>query len=204
MGSRRGRLATITMKTYIYYLIFFTGILLKCAATEGIGTNAWGPINSNLQMSISVKGGTNEIKTNQPLILLVRIRNLSTNENYYYERYGDGLVDSVTNFVVTSPSGKDILPLYLSISRHPARFETVLAGKTLEYDFVLTFEYKFDELGVYKIIANKTLTLPGSNESVTVTAAPLFITVLPGKWQAPPSDKLPGPFGGMQFGNSNN
>jgi len=116
-------------------------------------TNAWGPVTNNAQIAISVvapgshfvgafpvDGGTNfhpvppvvegeksELKVGQPFSLLVRLRNVSTNETFYIS-----CSDPIPNeehglaCVVISPSGKDVSPRMATNSDAP-----ILGGRSV-------------------------------------------------------------------------
>ena len=67
------------MKKQLCYSIFAALTVWQAFAGDS-QTDEWGAVTNNFPMSISLKGDKNEITTNQPCILLIRYRNVSTNE----------------------------------------------------------------------------------------------------------------------------
>ena len=72
--------------------------------------NQWGPLTYNTQISIGLDSNTNKFRTNEIINLLVRIKNVSTNDGF-------GMIVGLpitftegASFLVTSPSGKDLTP----------------------------------------------------------------------------------------------
>jgi hypothetical protein len=113
------------------------------------GTNAY-------QVPPLVEGERSEVKVGQPFSLLVRIRNLSTNETFSFD-YGAEWPDAELSLacIVVSPSGKDVSPIvhdppgaYYSLRSAIAR-----PSQTTEFEFPLSDFCKLEELGTYKITA---------------------------------------------------
>jgi hypothetical protein len=148
---------------------------------EDIKTNAWGRINNHVQMLITLKNGENEIKTNQPIILLVRIRTDSTNEIFSSQL--DALVntDQLLGLlcIVISPSGKDISPQKKSNSAGSGRLVIVRKDQIAHFEFNLGSLCKFEEIGTYKIVAKKELNRNSDNKTFTAESNPLYVSVMP-------------------------
>jgi hypothetical protein len=75
------------VKNYCYSCIVY--LIASCLAfADDTNVYEWGPKAGNFQLSIRLKGGGKEIKTNQPLDLMIRFRNLSTNESLSFMLWG--------------------------------------------------------------------------------------------------------------------
>lgn len=175
-------------------------------------TNMWGPVTNSVQMAISVippgghfvrgftvDGGTNivpvpsgtnrwqgEVKPSEPFSLLVRIRNLSTNETFSFF-YGGAYPDEHAGLSceVISPSGKDVsprMPPGPSIITGHAEFPTARPNQIAEFEFPLWRLCKLEETGTYKITASKRTYVPHKDQKAFVlTSNTLSITVVPDK-----------------------
>jgi hypothetical protein len=148
-----------------------------CAAYASQTDDAWGPTTNGLRMSISLNG--KEIKTNAPCNLLVRYRNVSTNELFLIYEVGGTVDDHTYSFVVTSPSGADISPDLSKVqSGDSGQAHIIGPGKTLILRFNLSSFCTFDTVGTYHVIARKgEIWSRQKHDSFTVVSNPLAINV---------------------------
>jgi hypothetical protein len=144
-------------------------------------THEWGAVTNNFQMSINLKGDKNEITTNQPCILLIRYRNVSTNEMFRVFEANGTVYDPSYSFVVISPSGKDISPDMKKVrSGDSWANHEVGPNQTVEIEFNLTYLCKLNEVGTYKIIAKKgQMWSVARDKEFTVVSNPLNVLVIP-------------------------
>jgi hypothetical protein len=158
------------MKKHLFFILAFTIMTSWQALAE-----EWGTVTNNLQMSISLTSGENEIITNQPVVLLVRYKNISTNETITI--YNDAAIsrDATYSFVVTSPSGKDLSPNLPKSINGSGGIYPLSPNQTQEFKVNLSQLCKFDELGIYRIIANKTIWSSKERKWFTVTSNQLSI-----------------------------
>jgi hypothetical protein len=70
---------------------------------------------------------------------------------------------------------------------------TVPLNETREFEFNLSHLCKFDELGTYRIVAEKML-MSGSHE--VVVSNPFYLTVVAGQWKDTATNSFRG-FGGQ-------
>jgi len=140
------------MKNYLYFISVFAGLATGQALAETSGIENWGAATNYLQMSISLKGGERQIKTNQAIVLSIQLRNLSTNETFHFYQYGEVERSQALSFCVIPPSGKTINPKTPWSSRGQGSFVDVGPGEVKGIEFNLSKICKFDELGTYKIV----------------------------------------------------
>lgn len=152
----------------------------------------WGAVAYNVQTSISLKNGPAIIKTNQPFSLLVRIRNVSTNQMFHFYLPTEPEYYDSETWVVISPSGKDVSPIPRLSLRQSGAMHPMNPNEMFEFEFKLSFLCKFSEIGTYNIISK--INLSGSpHERNWVVSNPLYLTVVPGEWK-PETTNAP-PFG---------
>jgi DNA-binding beta-propeller fold protein YncE len=148
---------------------------------DDLKTNDWGAVTNNAQMSISLTGGGNEIKTNEPVRLLIRFRNISTNETIAIFRPNAIETDPTFSFIVVSPSGKDVSPSSPKIFVGSGGVLPIDPNQTVELEFNLSDLCKFDEVGTYKIIAKKGVGSRDGKKLFVVVSNPLYATIVPDK-----------------------
>lgn len=149
-----------------------------------VPTNEWGAVIYSTQISIGINSNEKEFKTNQVVRLLVRINNLSTNEGrgIYLERtftFTRGL-----SFVVISPSGKDISPVFHETDRASGEYIWVPPGKIDGFSFALGEICKTDEIGIYKIILTMRQYTPDREKYFEIVSKPLEVKIVPGEWKS--------------------
>jgi hypothetical protein len=166
------------MKKYLYSFAMFTVLTVCQAFADHLKTNEWGAVTNNFQMSINFKGEKNEIKTNQPLCLLIYYKNVSTNQTFRVYRANAIECDPGYSFVVISPSGKDISSNTEKIApSESGGFVSMVPSQIIECEFNLSRLYKFDEIGTYNIIVKKAIWSPKSQKVFTVISNPLNVVV---------------------------
>ena len=147
------------------------------ALADNATTDKWGAVTNDMQMSISLKSGEKEIKTNQPVELAIRLRNLSTNATFWISLFDADQKLGGLSFVVTSPSGKDASVATKSSSGRVVR---VAPSRTRQFEFDLSCLYKFNEVGNYQITA-KFGELMGVKKKFEVISNPLSLGVVSGR-----------------------
>ena len=178
------------MKTYVSILLLCLVPYFACLAGD-TNNYEWGPVAGNFQMSIRLKDGGTTIKTNQPIDLIIRIRNLSTNESLGFTMCNNQeLSPSNSSVKVLSPSGKDIY-----VWRSPLAKDGSFSGtfQNIRVPPQGAYEYQdraggFSEAvtnGVYKVVATRKVL-----HGLTVTSNPLLLKVVPGKWKESDSNTL--------------
>ena len=160
----------------ILSLIFILGaIMVRQAFAAEVKTNEWGVVACNAQMSIELKNPTKEIKTNQPVDLVIYIKGISTNETSYFV-----ICSYPTDFswIVTSPSGKK---LFFKESQPMDSFATMMVplhpNQTRKSEFKLSSVCNFNEIGTYKVIGKKEILSSGGLKKCEVMSYPLKIIV---------------------------
>jgi len=189
------------MKKHCLSFSIFAAICTLVAHGADKMTNEWGAVSCNAQMSIRMKGASTDIRINQPFSLTIRLRNLSTNETFYFHcpsgtridahfSYVTGLptgeavrVQSGLTFAISSPSGKDIAPVGILDPRDLGRIDNVSPGQLWESDFNVGSLCKFNEIGTYKITASQDVGNV-TQETCIVVSNPLYVVVSPGEWKS--------------------
>jgi hypothetical protein len=169
---------TTTMKKYLYYFSIFTVLNLWQVFADDIETKEWGAVTNDSQMSIRLKDEKREIKIDQSLVLSIRIRNLATNDAFFFYEATEENTNLTTgiSYNVISPSGKEILPTVKAYGGSSGGFITVHPNQIKEFEFNLSQIYKLDEVGGYKIIAKKTVW-HDQNKQYEVISNPLNVIV---------------------------
>jgi len=165
------------MKTHIY-LSFLLLLGLQARGDDGT-IQKWGVITNGIQMSIALDGRDRDINTNEQFQLLVQIKNLGASNAWsYVENVANSESGSGLHCDVVSPSGKDISP-NIEFRGEGGGFINLLSGTTNSFKFDLSSICKFNEIGLYKITAQKAISQ--GEKSWTVTSNPLFVKVIRAK-----------------------
>ena len=144
------------MKINLYVSILLAMTVHLALASDV--TNEWGAIAYNAQMSIQLEDTTKEIKTNQPVNLIIQIKAISTNEMCYFV-----ICSRPTDFswIITSPSGKNFS---FKESQPMTTFATMMVRldqiPDWKEEFNLGSIYSFNEIGTYKVTAKKVIITP--------------------------------------------
>lgn len=149
--------------------------------TGGTGGNDWGQATNHVQISLALKGGQREIKTTEPVTLLVGFRNLSTNQTVGVFRAGAVEYDDTYSWVVISPSGKDISPDFRRIpTSDNGHTLYILPGHTNQVELNFRNLCTLDEVGAYRIVVKKQIWL-GVNKRWLAVSAPLSVSIAKGR-----------------------
>lgn len=164
------------MRIFLVCLLTIASSLITRVYADQTG-DVWGPVTNNLQMAISLSGG--EIETNQPCILSIRYRNISTNETFWIYEVNGTVYDSTYSFKVISPSGVDISPDMSKVhSSDSGEIHWLGPRQTVTIKFNLSAFCRFDETGIYKIVAKrKSIWATKERQDVTAVSNPLEISV---------------------------
>ncbi|HEY3762223.1 MAG TPA: hypothetical protein VGN23_10805 [Verrucomicrobiae bacterium] len=161
---------------------FYTTILLAFICqlfAYALYGDDWGMANNRVQMSIHTENGQSaEFETNQPVLISVCFKNISTNETFRLYRANAIEFDPGYSWQVISPSGKDISPNMEKI--HPSEsggFIPLLPNGTNELKFNMSHLCDFTEIGTYKITGKKGIYSPAMKKAVFVVSKPLFVVV---------------------------
>jgi hypothetical protein len=171
----------------LYLLSFLMACTLAAhsASTIVISSEAWGAVTNNVQMSVTVEGGSRNIKTNQPVSLRILIRNVGTNETFYVDVPAAIEMDPRFSFKIISPTGRNVSPKAPKIYAGSGATLTLGPGQTNELRFNLSKLFKFEEVGTYTITATKEVWTLEESRNFKVVSAPLSVSVAPGKWDGP-------------------
>jgi len=176
----------------VFSLLFFLVIVADVHAAD------WGPATNNAQISIQLSESNNYIESNQPVILKVKFRNLSSNKSFSVIVPLDTESDPDFSFLINTPSGTKIS--LIKDGKEPylgsAGYINVGPSQTKELEFNLSRLCKFNELGAYEIIARRwIITGVSSNEpplgsnsnslkifsGCLLISNPLKVTIIPAK-----------------------
>lgn len=150
----------------------------QCLAADA-DTNAWGAVTNHIQMSISLKDGSQTLKTNQPVELTVRYRNVSTNETVLFYDPRSVVADVTYSFQIISPSGTDISPVRPTSSTAGSTFYHPIApGGSFEADINLSSFCKFDQVGAYKVVVKKVIFPQNVGDWFTVVSNELDVDIM--------------------------
>jgi hypothetical protein len=164
------------MKSDLLCVLIFASSFIGSAYASQTDDD-WGPTTNDLQMSISLN--CSEIKTDQPCVLSIRYRNVSTNEMFRIYEVNGTVYDPTYSFTVTSPSGEDISPDTADIHESGSGQDHHLyPGQILNISFDLSLVCKFDKAGTYQVIAKRNeIWSIQKHRPFTVVSNPLRITV---------------------------
>jgi hypothetical protein len=149
----------------------------------------WGPVISNLQMSIHLKDGGTEIKTNQPVEMVMRIRNLSTNQTFTFTWWvGTDIIPRSQFEPVISRSEVDPPGSFSEDGSYnrPVIMASVSPGSIYECKVNGGVITNCKTNSVYTVVARR---ITGTN--LVVISNPIYVKVLPGEWKDPVLDLFP-------------
>lgn len=165
---------------FMKHFPFYLSLLATCFGAAGnLKADDWGELTNNFKMSIRLETIKAEIQTNQPCVLLIRYKNVSTNETFWVYENGTEY-DPAYSFTVISPSGKDISP---DMNRFKPCDATAVRhvgpNQILQIKFNLSLLCKFNEEGNYKVIAKyKEAFAFEKRKTFTVVSNPLSVLVV--------------------------
>lgn len=164
-------------------LFIFMMTLLPKARGSDIITNEWGMVSNGVQLSIALEGGNREVQKNEEVKLLVQMIGLQATNTWTSFALASNTQPGIgLHCVILSPSGKTISPNVKSKGGSLFTFD-LSSGNIEKITFDLSRIFKFDEVGTYKITAQKTV-FQGSEVSAkswTVVSNPLLVKVVPAK-----------------------
>jgi hypothetical protein len=154
------------MTKHFFYLMLVVSVVVQAFGSDSPAGD-WGTVTNNLQMCIKLGGDMNEAKVGQPLDLIIRIRNLSTNETYFWIEPHTEVQDALYKIIVTAPSGKNVSPTmpYVPMAGSGAT-RSAEPGGTNVCDLNLENLFRFEEAGTYKISAQREIMGPIGNSGV--------------------------------------
>jgi hypothetical protein len=202
------------MKNAFYLISLVAGLAFNGVAAE-TGATEWGPVTNNVQMSISLLQGRGSTTTNghgpllfpgkeengrksstetsgESVVLLVKLRNLSTNQTFAFYQAGELERSSAPGFDVTLPSGKPVTIRPTEPMHSSGGFIRVRPGQTLDLHFDLTRFCKFNDVGTYTIVAKWALEQWGGGERAEPTSNSLTLLVSDRPWKIEETRKKPG------------
>lgn len=164
--------------------LFFSQLDLWVMAGDAT-TNHWGTVTNQVQLSIAVKNA-GPIVTNQPVTLLVQVRNLSTHRQFALFR---GLAEhtnpvSGVGLTVISPAGKVVRPPpNRNREGGSGQMLSLEPKQTVEFSFGLSNIFRFEEVGTYEITARKVVCTasPFGKDPFEVVSGSLSFSVVSGK-----------------------
>jgi hypothetical protein len=175
------------MRKIIQIVLIIGAMSIWRAFADDMQTNDWGVTNCGARMLIALKEINKEIKTNQPVNLVMCITNISDSVLYLL----DISIAADFSFVITSPSNQDVSPKISSgdiyVSRTVQRY--IAPNGSINYSFDLRSVCNFNEIGTYEVVAKRKLL--GDCELVS---NPLDIKVVPGVWKATTTNTPPAGF----------
>lgn len=163
------------MKTIFCYLSFW--LALSTSVLGAGDSEQWGIATNGVQMSISLAGGAKDIKTNEPVKIMIRYRNVSTNEVVFVSKANAIEFDQGYSWAVVSPSGKDISPDMFSPASVSMGWVTLNPQASTEIAFNLSLKCSFNENGTYNIVATKGIYSVTSQKAFKVISNPLSVVV---------------------------
>jgi hypothetical protein len=171
------------MKSHSYYTSILVAFSLARALSAPAGTNDWGAVTNGAQMSISLKEGENGIKIHQPVVVKIRLRNLSVDETFHFNLAKENGQSWPFRFQVISPSGEQSANASEAYGR--GRFVDVSPKQTKEFEFDLSRTCKFDQAGTYQVIAKLTVDYNWAVKAEALKGAevvsnPVYVSVLSG------------------------
>jgi hypothetical protein len=165
------------MKATIHIILIIGIMSVWKVFADDTNTNNLGITNCGAQMSITLDKPNENIKTNQPVNLVICITNVSDGILYIVDR--NEAIDF--SFIVISPSSKDISPIAPPDNGLNLRniLRSIEPHGNMNYTFNLRSLCNLNEIGTYKVIARRR-TL-GNCEIVSNT---LFVSVVQGEWKS--------------------
>jgi hypothetical protein len=168
------------MKREIFILAMWA--CCKAFASDPAGTE-WGAVTNNARVGLVLKAESLTLRTNQPFTLTIRVQNLSSNQTLSIYRAGLVELDPLNTFQVLEPSGKDISPVPPKVYGGSGVLVQIPPGETTGYDFELRKLCKFNEVGVYKVVARREIWGQKDGSGFVAQSANLNLTFVPGRWE---------------------
>ena len=164
------------------YFITIVILLQTQAFADDAKSYKWGDITNNIQMSINLASNVGVIKTNEPVILFIRLRNLSTNDTFLIYEVNGVVRNRAYSFDVISSLGKNICPNMDKINEaESGDFTSIAPNQTGEFEYNLSQICKFNEIGNYKITAQRKMICPDQKTRFKVMSNTINVTIVSGK-----------------------
>jgi len=170
-----------------YFLLFFIVVVMQTFASDS-STNDWGAVTNNLQMSVMLGDNKAEIRAGQSLGLIVRIKNVSTNETFHLIEIGQLIDDMNYSFTIVFPSGKSVSPERPKAQIGSDVGSNIGSSEIYEREFDLNKLCRLDEIGTYKITVQRMMQGAVGTEEVrgnvvtvktfTVTSNPIYVHIV--------------------------
>ncbi|HLX69651.1 MAG TPA: hypothetical protein VKV04_08505 [Verrucomicrobiae bacterium] len=176
------------MKAFSLYLFLIAWVGARSFAGAQIGLTdnekaasqgTWGPVDYSTQVSIGLKDAIHDFRTNQPIDLVVRIKNLSTNEEYSIYLQNSFIFTEGLSLEVLSPSGKDVSPVFQKTSHGSGGVVWIHPSQTDGFIFDLHEICKMDEFGIYQVSLNIQRRTPDHRKSFDVRSNRLKVKIVP-------------------------
>jgi hypothetical protein len=153
--------------------------LMACrpACAGDVSTPEWGPVTKNAQLSVNLRADGKSIEASQPVKLIIRFRNVSTNETLIVLLSNAEEHNAEFSFVVRLPSGKDVTLTPGAHHGSGAILHLAPSG-THAIDFNLSRLWRFDQPGAYQITAKCRVDI-GASKSFQIVSNPLSVLVVP-------------------------
>ena len=164
------------MKTFNLALFVAPLLVVRTFAGEA-GEGDWGVATNDVQMSIRIKPPEAIVKTNEPIILTVSFRNISTNQTFAVLVHGPVGVLPGLRLAVAVPSGKTLM-LPAMLGDGSGHILPLGPGGTREVSVDLNRFCRLSEPGNYEITATfDSLLSTTMTNKFDVTSNQLRITV---------------------------
>jgi hypothetical protein len=166
------------MKKGLYPLAALAVLAVWSAFAGEPITPEWGAMTNNVRMSITLESGQGEVKTNEPVGLLIRIKNTSTIEDFLIVHRNRIEYDELFSFSVISPSGKVITPIHTGVGGS-GTIGRLAPSETIVFKFNLSSRYKFEMAGTYRVVATREICARRRNNASAVAIVPFEVVSNP-------------------------
>jgi hypothetical protein len=170
-----------------WLLVFLTASI--CIVADSVFAEEWSEVTNGVQVSICL--ATNQpVKSNQPVVILFKIRNTLTNE--LVNCFSGGSPETSCLFKITDPYGKAAPYNTHIIITGSLGCYRIAANEIREFPVNLSLLYEFNEVGKYKIFGKVLVesqaamlshphTTFDENQAFTAISNPLEIEIVSGK-----------------------
>jgi hypothetical protein len=169
---QKRRISSTTMKKILPLILAIGTIAEQALASD---TNQTATASCDAEISIKLKEPAKEIKTNEPVIATINIKNTSTNEILML------LIENApTDFSwnITSPSGKDLSPTNSFPVWGSSLFPRLKPLELREIDYDLSSICSFNDAGTYKVVVKKEVFfLSPVRKKCEITSNPLDVVI---------------------------
>ena len=174
-------------KNIYYYLIAFVTVTV-CAYASEHATNDLRAATNNVQMTVSLAGNNKKIKYGEPLKLILRFKNISTNETFHFIQTREVTEIADYSFVINFPSGRQVSLRKKSLIVDSDTGPSIGPNETFERELEVNKVCQLDEAGTYKIIVQREIWGPLEKRKetgmvvevpmFTIVSSPLFVQVV--------------------------